>query len=324
MNKQIILMICILLSTNISAEIYHGLHQTLNFDSARQSPFEALRAQRGSPSPCGKGDEEARLDEVVASQNSKFDAGHGIKEIDRVDQLETITGPLQCSDWLFFDIDYTLIEPSQPVLQMSVIKQNKKRFENELSKFPDDQKAFIPLVMVTQSPPHLIDISIPSFIQKLQDRNIPILGFTALNTSAISKIGSLPAWRAGELKKLGINFSHRSIFPEESIEFTEFPPFQGTFPLYDEGILYCNITASKGTVLIAFLKKISQKPSRIVLIDDTLENLQSVEDELKKEGIPFLGIHFIEQKDEMPEFTDDDWESVWNELRARTNELALP
>ena len=40
-----------------------------HLDSARQSPVEALRSERGSPSPCEKGDEEDRLGKVAASPN---------------------------------------------------------------------------------------------------------------------------------------------------------------------------------------------------------------------------------------------------------------
>ena len=49
------------------------------FESAKQSPIEALRAERRSPSPIGKGDEEDRLNEAGASQNSNFQAASGIK-----------------------------------------------------------------------------------------------------------------------------------------------------------------------------------------------------------------------------------------------------
>lgn len=63
-----------------------------------------------------------------------------IKETRQITQLETMTGQLKSSDWLLFDIDYTLIEPTHPALQMSVIKQNKQHFRDELAKFTEDQK----------------------------------------------------------------------------------------------------------------------------------------------------------------------------------------
>jgi hypothetical protein len=51
--------------------VYHTRSKTLNFDYTRQSSIEASRIERGTPSPSGKGDEESRLSEVAASQNSK-------------------------------------------------------------------------------------------------------------------------------------------------------------------------------------------------------------------------------------------------------------
>src|SRR5271170_8489464 len=66
---------------SLEGRLYRARPQTLNFDSARQSSIEALRAERGSPSPSGKGDEEDRLSEVAASQNLKFEAARGITPI---------------------------------------------------------------------------------------------------------------------------------------------------------------------------------------------------------------------------------------------------
>jgi hypothetical protein len=62
----------------IRNQLYHSLHQNLIFDQARQSPVEAFRSERGSPSQIGKGDEEDRLGKVAAGQKSTFDAGCGI------------------------------------------------------------------------------------------------------------------------------------------------------------------------------------------------------------------------------------------------------
>ncbi|MBA3956827.1 MAG: DUF2608 domain-containing protein [Parachlamydiaceae bacterium] len=243
-----------------------------------------------------------------------------IIEINQISQLDTMVDEFKNTDWLLFDIDYTLTEPTHPALQMNVIKQNKQRFRDELAKFAEEQKELIPLLMVTQSLPQLTDPSIPNLIRRLQERNIPVLGFTAIDTSVIPKIGSIPAWRGRELKRLGISFhSKGSFFPEERIEFTEFPPFRGTFPLYEDGILYSNVTPSKGAVLVAFLNKISQQPSKIILVDDSLDNLQSVDNELKKLGIAFLGIHYKAKIDERQKVTDDEWETVWNKIRERAN-----
>lgn len=245
--------------------------------------------------------------------------------IDRMGQLEDTISPLKSSDWFLFDIDYTLTEPSHPALQMSVIKQNKQRFKEELAKFTDAQKQLIPVLMVTETPNQLTDPAIPSFLQKLRDRNIPILGFTAMDTSVIPQIGSVPIWRVKELQRHGISFhpNQPSPFPKEDIEFTEFLAFRGTFPLYQDGILYANVIPSKGAVLSAFLAKVTQKPTKIVFVDDTLENLQSVEAVLSKEGIPFLGIHYKVQVDEAKssKVGDEEWRSVWDSIHKRASSI---
>lgn len=245
-----------------------------------------------------------------------------IKEIHRIAELEEAITPLKSSDWLLFDIDYTLTEPSEPALQMAVIKQNKERFRSELAKFTEEQKLLVPVLMVTQVKSQLTEPSVPNLIQKLQDQKIPLLGFTAVDTSVIPEIGSIPDWRAKELKKLGINFNSSS-FPKEKIEFTEFPSFRGTFPLYKDGILYSNVTASKGKVLKAFLGKMDQTPSRIIFVDDSLENLQSVEAELQNLGIPYLGIHYRVQVDptKLPQVTENEWKSVWDQILERAKSI---
>jgi hypothetical protein len=178
--------------------------------------------------------------------------------------------------------------------------------------------------MVTQVESQLTDLFIPNLIQKLQDQKIPLLGFTAIDTSVIPGIGFIPIWRAKELKRLGINFHPiTSSFPKENIEFTEFSSFRGTFPLYKDGILYSNVTASKGSVIKAFLNKIEKIPSRIIFIDDSLENLQSVELELQNLGIPYLGIHYRVQVDptKLPKVTDNEWRCVWDKIHERANSI---
>lgn len=243
-----------------------------------------------------------------------------IKEIHHFSEIETAIGPLKNSDWLLLDIDYTLTEPSDPALQMSVIKQNKLRFREELSKFNAEEKELVPVLMVTQTESQLTDPLIPKLIQKWQ-KQIPVLGFTALDTSVLPQIGYIPAWRTKELKNLGISFhvDAQTPFPKERVEFNTFPSFRGTFPLYEDGILYCNVTNTKGDVLSAFLKKASQTPSKIIFVDDTLENLESVEAALANYDIPFLGIHYKVPADPTKKVSDAAWRATWDKVLERAH-----
>ncbi len=243
-----------------------------------------------------------------------------IREIHQVSDvlLEDIS-PFKNSDWVLFDIDYTLTAPDHPMLQMAVIKQNKKLFREELEKFSVDEKKLVPALMVTEAPNKLLETKSPQLIQKLIASNATVFGFTAIDTSSLSDIGAVPAWRLRELERLGIHFSNHtnSCLPEKKIELTEFAPFRGTYPLYDQGVLYANVTASKGAVLKAFIENIASKPARVVLIDDTLENLQTMQQELDQLNIPFLGLHYVPKESSNAEFSEEQWRLVWDNIKKR-------
>lgn len=241
-----------------------------------------------------------------------------IVEIHAFKDIEEVIAPLTNSDWVLFDIDYTLTEPENAVLQMAVIKQNKQRFLDELAKFNEEQRHLVPALMVTQGLNKLTDPYAPLLIQKLQNQHVTVMGFTAIDTSTIPDVGVVPLWRSRELKRLGIDFNSDSL-PQEWIEFPQFKPFRGTYPLYQEGILYSNVLPSKGEVLSAFLCEVDRKPGRVIFIDDSIDNLKNVETEMKKKAIPFLGIHYRIQVDEKnaPQVSDEEWKIVWNKIHER-------
>jgi hypothetical protein len=63
------------------------------------------------------------------------------------------------------------------------------------------------------------------------------------------------------------------------------------YPLYKQGILFC-LQPNKGKVLITFLERINWEPLKVVFIDDKIDNLQSVQEELKVKNIEFVGLHY--------------------------------
>lgn len=251
-----------------------------------------------------------------------------ITEIQHLSQLEGMIAAPEPTDWVLFDIDYTVTEPEHPAFHMSTLKQNKKLFRSELAKFSAEQQELIPVLMVTHFPNQLTDPCLAPLIQKLQLSGTTVLGFTAADTSVIPDVGLFPNWRTNELKRLGISFSPDSplvmsqVVPKDRIEFPQFPPVRGSYPLYQEGILYCNVNPSKGDVLAAFLDHLNHTPSKIILVDDLLDNLVSVETELKKRDIPFHGIHYHIQVDSTSsQIPEVEWNRIWEEIRKRTQQL---
>lgn len=248
-----------------------------------------------------------------------------IREIHEVsDGLEAISS-VRCSDWALFDIDYTLTAPDHPMLQMALIKQNKKLFREELEKFVGDEKKLVPALMVTEAPSKLLEVEAPLLIKKLITLNVTVFGFTAIDTSSIPNIGEVPVWRLKELERLGIRFSNHtnSCLPANKIEFTQFPAFRGTYPLYDQGVLYANVIASKGAVLRAFIENSALKPARVILIDDSLENLQTMQQELEQLNIPFIGLHYVPKDCCAIEFSEKQWRGVWDSIKKRAEKASF-
>jgi hypothetical protein len=248
-----------------------------------------------------------------------------IMEIQEIAQVEKILASnVSSKDWVLFDIDYTLTMPDHPALQMSTIKQNKQKFRQELSQFTDDKKSLVPLLMVTQATSILTESGVPQIIQRLKAKGAIVLGFTAADTSSMPDVGEVPKWRDNIINRLDIKFSSSadSILQEEEVVFKQFPAYRGTHPIYYRGILYTNTTSSKGAVLAAFIDYARTKPERVVLIDDSMENLESVSQHLSEKGIAFLGIHYVSQQPPKP-VSDKEWRDVWDTIQRRADRANL-
>lgn len=247
-----------------------------------------------------------------------------IKKIDDLKEIKKfISTPSSNVEWIIFDIDYTLTVPSHPALQMPLIKQNKQRFKEEFAKYTKEEQQLIPALIALKEPRKLIDQKTSSLIKDLQNSGASVFGFTALNTSMGPEVGYIPSWRTKELQDLGLSFEESSPLPHKRIEFFQFPPFRGTYPLYQDGVLYSNVTPSKGEVLTAFLDVVEQKPTRIVFIDDSLENIESVEQAMAEKEILVIGLHYVQPQDGNTSISDEEWNDFWCEVPKRLEQYSL-
>lgn len=195
--------------------------------------------------------------------------------------VEEETEKLKGDSLVLFDVDGTLIVPEDAILQPA----EKKLFKQLVAGYTD-RDLFREIRM--RAPHSLVDHRSLSCIQKLQERLIPTIAFTA----APAKVsGSLPPgdWRVDELSRYGFDF--RSAFPHcTSLEFPPSPDPQQT-PLFKLGVLYSSFRP-KGDVLLAFLERLDLHPSRVLFVDDELEHVQSVLTRLDEAGIFCIGIHY--------------------------------
>lgn len=245
-----------------------------------------------------------------------------IKTIHKINEIEKeLSEKLTSDDLILFDIDYTLTMPCHPALSKSSVKKNKDLYRQKLAELTDEQRQLIPLVFISHFPDMsiLTEPCIPDLIASIRKQGATVLGFTASDTSVIPEIGDLPSWRFKELERLEIHFSKTF----KRTEFFEFTPHRGTFPLHENGIIYSNVTNTKGSVLKAFIEKMQQKPRRIVFVDDLIENLISADHAMQELDIPFLGLHYTpnEQHDDVPK---EFFEKIWQEILARAKNHLFP
>lgn len=210
-----------------------------------------------------------------------------IKSIQSYDQVnfENITDPATV---VLFDVDETLIQPEDTYLINEHSERGLKFRQSLIQKHPEISKMHdIGGIILDQAARPLIEKEVINKISTLKKNNINVFAITAMNTGEYSNIGRMERWRYEHLKKLG---------------------FEGTYQnddFYLQGfkrkpVFYKSIIATdledKGEVLMAVLDKINLRPQKIIMFDDTLEFLYSVEKECKKRGIIFFGYHYNRAK----------------------------
>ena len=106
---------------------------------------------------------------------------------------------------------------------------------------------------------------------------------TGMNTGPYGSLPSLEEWRYSHLKSLGFQGSYGDLI-------FSLPNFKRN-PVFYKGVLATDLE-SKGPVLGAFLDQVGLKPHKIVMFDDHLSDLQSVQKECEKRGIAFQGYQY--------------------------------
>lgn len=157
-------------------------------------------------------------------------------------------------------------------------------------KLNQDQKELFVSELFIQRKAELVDTKILDIMQSLQSNNIPSIALTCCFVGSLGKIKSVANWRINELAKLGVNFNFNFCHLDK-IKLNTLPKVGKYYPLYKQGILFC-LQSNKGQVLRTFLEKINWVPTKVVFIDDKINNLQSVQEELKIKNIQYIGLHY--------------------------------
>ncbi len=184
---------------------------------------------------------------------------------------------------VMFDLDDVLIYPQDALMQNW--RSNWKPEGIRVWTAEEDTIAWISAKF------QLMDPVGPQLIDRLNKKGIPTIGFSAFALDQPGIVESIPAWRDQHLRELGINFTI-----DQEVVFSR----QNGFipPSFERGVLYCgnfykNDKDNKGKTLSLFLEWLDWTPVLIVCIDDGENNLNSIQKELDRRGIPFIGFLYI-------------------------------
>lgn len=219
-----------------------------------------------------------------------------IFEVKDLNKLEEEARNLYNSDLVLFDIDYTILSPKDVALK-SCGKGLRRQFLNVLDI---KRKEYLLSITALEGEEELMDSAFPSLIQRIQKNNIPVIGLTALETGEFGKISHLEDWRIKQLKKFNIDFSS-AFHAYNPIVLSESNQRNGRYPVFKNGVLFTN-DQPKGPILADFLRKICWKPKKILFMDDSMEQLKSVESATQVLGIEFIGFHYIANVESTAQF----------------------
>jgi inorganic pyrophosphatase/exopolyphosphatase len=195
---------------------------------------------------------------------------------------------------LVLDVDEVLITPKDNILQSSSksIKPHPLDFINTLE---EPQRKYYLSLIYTQTQMQIVEPDFIGWLERLKQKKVKVIALTAFETPTYGVIQDTVSARIHELKKLHVDFK----FSFQKHSFLQLRQgFDQNYPVFKEGILF-SAPHSKGKVLKAFLQKIKESFDRIIFIDDSLDNLDSVKKELnmnRVQCIHYLGASMLSGK----------------------------
>jgi len=159
--------------------------------------------------------------------------------------------------WVLFDLDNTLVESIQHL--------GSTQWGDYISeKFSKEEKNTLWVRIKPHLKMRLVDEAAPDLIKSLQSQGIVVLGVT-------SRGERLSDYTHHQLNNFNISFTI----------------LEGT----DRGVIFCS-TLKKSAIFQNCLSRISQRPKRIIFLDDKHHHVFDLEDAFKNSDIEFIGIRF--------------------------------
>lgn len=207
-----------------------------------------------------------------------------IKTTDDLDVIREVLEESNTETLVIWDVDEVLIVPTSGLSAKCADTTIKS-----LSITPEQRK-WISNNLRFKQPIRLVDNRVVNVIKDLHRRNIKTLALTKCKVGTYGDTKSRENLRIEQLTNLGIEFKP-SFSDKDFIEFNTIHKKGDYYPIFKAGILFCD-SYEKGEVLGTFLDAIKWNPQTIIFIDDGEKHLMSVQEEARRRGIQFIGIHY--------------------------------
>lgn len=190
---------------------------------------------------------------------------------------------------VIFDVDDVLVMPTDEFAFNAPVR--KEIFNKQLlkDKYSEDELKYLFSPMFKVRNVKLVATQMPNLIKDLEQRKIWTIALTKWWTGKYGNIDKMEDLRFTGLNQVGISFINTSPFKEDGT-FPEFENKNG-IPMLKAGIIL-TASANKGLVLKAALEKYNLHFKKIIFIDDTMKELESVEKACLDMNIDFQGIHY--------------------------------
>lgn len=206
-------------------------------------------------------------------------------EIKEADKLSDVNGYVNSESLVFVNISDVLYAPG------STLADNQWRlyFTDRVHHLVNDKEAAEKLInrvknqIVNDIPKKLVDAEAPTIVQSLQERQIPVLGITRKMPKA-PYVSNFDEVTSKHLQTLGIHLEKTMAYLSKGATLS--PSYSLAY-----GIVFTNKQA-EGPAVLSFIESLDKLPKAIVMVDNSKEALESVQDALKATGIRFIGLHF--------------------------------
>ena len=202
---------------------------------------------------------------------------------------------------LIFDLDNTIVAPAQTLGSDQWFEYNVKKYESRgLEKRAATDKSIEDWSRVQNATAiKPVESVTPELIIRFQNSGIKTMGLTA-------RPPELAETTLRQLSTIGVNLNRNSVLTT-----TPLNPSNGDFR-FQNGIVFLGPRYSKGEVLVQFLKLNKLSPTKIVFVDDKEKHVKSVEAELAKENIPYIGLRYGAADKDVKNFSKEISEVQWN------------